>query len=98
LGHKLPINKSSCHAILISLPTDNEERSIFLGRAGVRKKAASLSPELSTWLCPTGLSYEEIRIIQCVGERRERPMPAFLLRLLMSLTLPLLFEYGYQQI
>lgn len=47
---------------------------------------------------PAGLSYQEIQIIQYVGERRERPMPFFLLRLLMRLTLPLLFEYGYQQI
>lgn len=80
------------------MPTDNAKRSIFLGRAGARKKADSLTLKPSTWLHLTGLSYYEIQIIQCVGERRERPMPFFLLRLLMSLTLPLLFEYGYQQI
>lgn len=43
--HKLLINKSSCHAILISLLTDNEKRSIFLGRAGVRKKRSQSEPQ-----------------------------------------------------
>lgn len=60
----------------------------------LEKKAASLSPKPSTWLHPAGLSYEEIQIIQRVGERRERPTPFLLRRLLMSLTMPLCFEYG----
>lgn len=44
-NHKLQINKSSCHAILISLPAANEERSIFLGRAGARKKSSQSEPQ-----------------------------------------------------
>lgn len=62
------------------------------------KKEPVWAPGAGRGYVPAGLSYEEIQIIQYVGERRERPMPFFLLRLLMRLMLPLLFEYGYQQI
>lgn len=58
----------------------------------LEKKEPDWAPAPVRGYVPAGLSYKEIQIIQYVGERRERPMPFFLLRLLMRLTLPLLSE------
>lgn len=52
---------------------------IFLGREGLKKKKKKSNQcepqDQDTRLCPTGLSYKEIQVIECMGERRERPVP-----------------------